>query len=61
MEWKEKYKIDENAEFGQYKSGKCEECGKVTSQVDAAMLWYGIPVYLCSNKCAEQHWRKLSR
>lgn len=51
-----KYKIDDNGKYGHYKTGVCEVCGKETTQVDATMLWDGIPVYLCSDECHDKYW-----
>lgn len=57
--FRKKYSIDENGKFGHYKSGKCEICGKETTQVDADLLWCGLPTYLCSDKCHSEYWSGL--
>lgn len=58
--FREKYNIKEDSDFAYYKHGKCVVCGKDTTQCDAAMLWYGIVTYLCSDECYKQHWQIIS-
>lgn len=58
--FRERFSIDEEGKFGHYKSGLCETCRCLTSQVDATMLWDGIPTYLCSNECYDAYWTKIS-
>lgn len=57
--FRKKYRIDENCKFGHYKSGKCEICGEETTQVDADLLWCGLPTYLCSDKCYSKYWSSM--
>ena len=53
-----KYSIDNDGRFGHYKNGECAVCGHSTTQCDATMLWYGVPIYLCSEECHTKYWKE---
>ena len=58
-EFRKRYRVDDNGRYAHYKIGECEICGKETTQVDAALLYDGLPTYLCSEKCYAEFWRVL--
>ena len=58
--FRSKFHVDEEGKFAHYKEGKCEVCGKVTSQCDASLLWDGLVTYLCSEECASKYRHDIS-
>ncbi len=53
------FNVNKDAKFAHYEHGYCRICGRLTTQVDACLLWDGLATYLCSDDCYDKYWGSL--